>query len=266
MDASERLDAPPPDGDISVDVAIVGAGLTGLWTAYYLARADPQLRIAVLDRHHVGFGASGRNGGWCSGLLANSLTTLADRHGRPATIAMQAVMHDSVDEVGRVLAAEGIDADFTKGGTVTAARTPEQHGRLFEELLEARSFGLTTDDVRWLEPDEVRERCAMSATRGSAVHPPLRRGAPAAAGPRPGAGGPAAGGGDPRVDTRPRADRNGARHPARASAGGRRRVGHRGVDGDAPRCPSRSRAAVLADGRHGAADRGAVGGHRPRRA
>ncbi|MGH9270719.1 MAG: NAD(P)/FAD-dependent oxidoreductase, partial [Ilumatobacteraceae bacterium] len=139
--------------------------------AYYLARADPQLRIAVLDRHHVGFGASGRNGGWCSGLLANSLTTLAERHGRAATIAMQAVMHDSVDEVGRVLAAEGIDADFAKGGTITAARTPEQHGRLIKELLEARSFGLTTDDVRWLEPDEVQLRCAMSATRAALFTP-----------------------------------------------------------------------------------------------
>jgi len=53
----------PLPGDTSVDVAIVGAGYTGLWTAYYLSRRDPSLRIAVLEAQEVGFGASGRNGG-----------------------------------------------------------------------------------------------------------------------------------------------------------------------------------------------------------
>ena len=266
MDARERVDAPPPDGDISVDVAIVGAGLTGLWTAYYLALAEPQLRIAVLDRHHVGFGASGRNGGWCSGLLASSLTTLAERHGRPATIAMQAVMHDSVDEVGRVLAAEGVDADFTKGGTVTAARTPEQHGRLFQELLEARTFGLTTDDVRWLEPDEVQQRCAMSATRAAlftphcaAVHP-LRLVHGLA-----------------RATQRRGVSIHGATPVLEQTAAGLV-TPHGRVRADVvvwateawtttrPGCRRDVVAAVLADDRHGAADGGAVGGHRLGRA
>src|SRR5690606_17577626 len=59
-------------GDLDVDVAIVGGGLTGLWTAYYLARRDPALRIAVLEKHIAGFGASGRNGGWCSALFPAS--------------------------------------------------------------------------------------------------------------------------------------------------------------------------------------------------
>ena len=57
---------PSLPGDLDVDVAIVGAGYTGLWTAYYLAISDPSLRIAVLEREVAGFGASGRNGGWCS--------------------------------------------------------------------------------------------------------------------------------------------------------------------------------------------------------
>src|SRR5580700_1562531 len=61
---------PPLSGDIDVDVAVVGGGLTGLWTAYYLAGADPGLQIAVIERDVVGFGASGRNGGWCSALFA----------------------------------------------------------------------------------------------------------------------------------------------------------------------------------------------------
>ena len=61
------------DGDTEADVAIVGAGYTGLWTAHYLARADPKLRIVVLEQAVAGFGASGRNGGWCSAFFATSL-------------------------------------------------------------------------------------------------------------------------------------------------------------------------------------------------
>ena len=56
-------------GDRAFDVAIAGGGYTGLWTAYYLARQDPALRIVVLEKEFCGFGASGRNGGWCSGLF-----------------------------------------------------------------------------------------------------------------------------------------------------------------------------------------------------
>src|SRR6478672_8092540 len=61
------------------DIAIVGAGFTGLWTAYYLKRARPQLRVVVLEREHAGFGASGRNGGWLSGFFAGA----PQRYGSP---------------------------------------------------------------------------------------------------------------------------------------------------------------------------------------
>ncbi|HWJ51482.1 MAG TPA: FAD-dependent oxidoreductase, partial [Solirubrobacteraceae bacterium] len=65
---------PPPraplPGPTEADVAIVGAGYTGLWTAYYLARAQPSLRIVVIERETAGFGASGRNGGWVSGFFS----------------------------------------------------------------------------------------------------------------------------------------------------------------------------------------------------
>src|SRR5262245_50066162 len=60
---------PALPGDADADVVIVGAGFTGLWTAYYLAQADPSLRVVVLEREVAGFGASGRNGGWCVGEL-----------------------------------------------------------------------------------------------------------------------------------------------------------------------------------------------------
>ncbi|NQW68136.1 MAG: FAD-dependent oxidoreductase, partial [Acidimicrobiaceae bacterium] len=72
----------PAPAHAEVDVAIVGGGLSGLWTAYYLSVAQPTLRIAILEARHIGFGASGRNGGWCSGFLPLSLSELATIYGR----------------------------------------------------------------------------------------------------------------------------------------------------------------------------------------
>src|SRR5262245_57943761 len=106
--------APRPSlpGDLDVDVAIVGAGYTGLWTAYYLAVRDPGLRVAVLEAEIAGYGASGRNGGWCSSFFTVSVVELARRYGRDAAVAMHRAMVSTVDEVGRAAAAEGIDCDF----------------------------------------------------------------------------------------------------------------------------------------------------------
>src|SRR5215472_2870558 len=99
--------ATPLVTDAQADVAIVGGGFTGLWTAYYLAQADPGLRIIVCEREIAGFGASGRNGGWCSALFPASLSRLERMAGRPAAIAMTRAMQETVDEVGRVAAVEG---------------------------------------------------------------------------------------------------------------------------------------------------------------
>ena len=95
----------PLPGDQDVDVAIAGAGFTGLWTAYYLAQASPGLRIAVCERDIAGFGASGRNGGWCSALFPASLAKLERMAGQKAAVAMYRAMQETVDEVGRVAGA-----------------------------------------------------------------------------------------------------------------------------------------------------------------
>ncbi len=146
-------------GSAEADVAIVGAGFTGLWTAYYLARHDPGLRIVVCEREIAGFGASGRNGGWCSALFPASLGKLARMSGRDAAIAMQDAMHATVDEVGAVAAAEGIDCHWAKGGTVMLARSPAQLERARAEIEEAREFGFGAADLRLLTPPEA---CAMA--------------------------------------------------------------------------------------------------------
>jgi glycine/D-amino acid oxidase-like deaminating enzyme len=129
------------------DIAIVGAGYTGLWTAYYLLQANPSLRIAIVEAEVAGFGASGRNGGWCSALFPVSLPTLARESGRDRAIAQYAAMQASVGEVARVTAAEGIDADLALGGTIVLARSTAQIERARAEAEELTSFGFDLDLV-----------------------------------------------------------------------------------------------------------------------
>jgi glycine/D-amino acid oxidase-like deaminating enzyme len=162
---------PPLTGDLDVDVAVVGAGYTGLWTAYYLAEADPALRIAVLEAETAGFGASGRNGGWCSALFPASLTSLAALGDRGSALAQHAAMRATVDEVGRVLEAEGIDAHWAKGGTITLARSPAQLARATAEVEEARSWGRDEDDLRLLGGDEARSLLNATGTVGATYTP-----------------------------------------------------------------------------------------------
>ncbi len=165
--------APRPalPGDLDVDVAVVGAGYTGLWTAYYLAREDPSLRIAVLEAEVAGFGASGRNGGWCSALFPASVSWLARRYGASAAVAQYRAMQASVDEVGRVAAAEEIDCDWAKGGTVSLARTPLQLQRAEAAVAEARRWGFGEDDERLLDADQARERLGATAVLGATDTP-----------------------------------------------------------------------------------------------
>lgn len=166
-----RFRGAPLAGPTDTDVAIVGAGYTGLWTAHALRRADPTLRVTVLERRHVGFGASGRNGGWCSALLPMSLGSIARRHGRPAAVRMQRAMHATVAEVVATCAAEGIDAQVAHGGTVDLVRTPAQRRRARAHLSSVRSFGFGDDDLRWADAAEATSLCGAVGVLGALVTP-----------------------------------------------------------------------------------------------
>ena len=162
---------PSLPGNLAVDVCIVGAGFTGLWTAHALSRADPSLRIAVVEREVAGYGASGRNGGWCSALFATSDAALARLYGMDAMRAMRRAMQDTVDIVGATAHAEGIDCHFAKGGTVDAARTDVQRTRALDEIAEARSFGFGEDDLRWLERADAESMIGMEGMLGATFTP-----------------------------------------------------------------------------------------------
>src|SRR5256714_10582799 len=161
----------PLPGDLDVDVAIAGAGFTGLWTAYYLAVAQPGLRIAVCEAQIAGFGASGRNGGWCSALFPASLSKLTRMGGRDAAIAMYRAMQQTVDEVGAAVAAEGIDCHWAKGGTVQLARSEVQLERARAEIAEAREFGFGPEDLDLLDRDAAVALAAADGVLGAVYTP-----------------------------------------------------------------------------------------------
>jgi len=168
----------PLQGDRDADVAIAGAGFTGLWTAYYIKKARPELRVVVCEREIAGFGASGRNGGWCSALFPASLSKLDRMGGRDAAIAMYRAMQQTVDEVGAAAAAEGIDCHWAKGGTVQLARSAVQLERARAEIAEAREFGFGPEDLDLLDRDAATAIAAADGVLGgvytphcAAIHP-----------------------------------------------------------------------------------------------
>jgi glycine/D-amino acid oxidase-like deaminating enzyme len=166
-------------GPREYDVCLVGAGYTGLWTAYYLKQAQPDLRIAVLEREFAGFGASGRNGGWLSGRLAGSPERYAATHGQTAVAALRGAMWESIDEVIRVAAAEGIDADIVKGGLLHVATNPAQRRRLHAGLARERERGVGEADLRLLDAGERASRLRVAGALDATYTPHCARIQPA---------------------------------------------------------------------------------------
>jgi glycine/D-amino acid oxidase-like deaminating enzyme len=150
------------------DVCIVGGGYTGLWTAYYLRKADPDLRITVLERRSCGFGASGRNGGWLYNGFAGR-KVYAEKYGRSAATFMQHAMDQTVDEVIRAAADESIDADIVKGGVLQVARTPAQLTRMREFAEDERVYGIHDRSV--LDAQQTRERVNVAGAVGGTWTP-----------------------------------------------------------------------------------------------
>ncbi|WP_232665989.1 NAD(P)/FAD-dependent oxidoreductase [Pseudonocardia sp. TRM90224] len=169
--------APALPGDRTADVCIVGAGLTGLWTAYYLAREQPDLRIVVLEKEFAGFGASGRNGGWLSAEIAGNLDRYAASGGRDGVRMLLRAMERAVDDVIDVCAAEGIDADIVKDGVLHVARSEPQLARMESALAANAAWGI--GDERRLTRAEVHERVRVEGAMGGIFNPHCARVQPA---------------------------------------------------------------------------------------
>jgi glycine/D-amino acid oxidase-like deaminating enzyme len=152
---------PSLDGDREADVIIVGAGYTGLWTAYYLLEHSPKLDVVVVEREVAGFGASGRNGGWCSALFPARLDRIAKESSRDEAIRLQRTMNATVDEVGRVVAQHGLDVGWHKGGTVIVSRNELQLERAKADVDDAREWGFGPEDLELLDEKAVQSRIGV---------------------------------------------------------------------------------------------------------
>jgi glycine/D-amino acid oxidase-like deaminating enzyme len=172
LETAEEDLTPRPSlpGPTDADVAILGAGFTGLWTAYYLLRQDPSLRVVVLESEVAGFGASGRNGAWCNSAFPVTPGELIRRFGRDATRDLLLEMRGAVDEVGRVVGAEGIDAQYFRGGQLRVARGSAQLPAIEDAYRSARALGLE-EDLQLLDADETAERVRITGARGSLYNP-----------------------------------------------------------------------------------------------
>lgn len=169
---------PALSSDEEVDVAIAGAGYTGLWTAWYLKQLEPGLRVAIVEKEIAGFGASGRNGGWCVGTLAGMDALLGDPSRRDGAIALQRELFDTVAEVERVCQQEGIDCHWRRSGFVNVATTEAFRRQLEREVAHWHSLGFGEEDVRWLDAKACAERVRTRVNLGgvflahcAAMHP-----------------------------------------------------------------------------------------------
>ncbi|MGO4690919.1 NAD(P)/FAD-dependent oxidoreductase [Glaciibacter sp. 2TAF33] len=156
----------PLPGDIEADVAIVGGGLTGLWTAYYLAEAEPELEIAIIEKEFAGFGASGRNGGWMSAKPAGMSRQYAKREGTEGVIALQHEMFAAVDESVRVARAEGFGQDVVQDGLLHVATNRAQLSRMRTSLAALRDTGWDGDHLLELTPAEFADRIRVEGALG----------------------------------------------------------------------------------------------------
>ncbi|WP_072690392.1 NAD(P)/FAD-dependent oxidoreductase [Rhodococcus marinonascens] len=156
---------PALSGNTSADVAIVGAGFTGLWAAYYLLQADPSLKVVLLEREFAGFGASGRNGGWASSIFPVSLGRVEQLYSHQSALDLQAAMNETVAEIGQVVTDEGIDCEYARDGFISLARSQAQWARARATVAGAEKFG-TPGQWKLLDAGAAREKINAASVLG----------------------------------------------------------------------------------------------------
>lgn len=153
-------------GDLTVDVAIIGGGMTGLWSAYYLKKAQPELDIVVIEKEFVGFGASGRNGGWLSAEPAGQYRRYAQDRGDIAAQRLQQEMFGAVQESVDVAREEGFDEDLVHNGLIHVATNAAQLARAQAKVAAMKEQGWNEDDVFLLSRSELDQRVRVEDAQG----------------------------------------------------------------------------------------------------
>lgn len=163
-------------GDHPADVAIVGAGFTGLWTALFLKELEPALSVCILEQADSGYGASGRNAGIVGETLDHSHELAAVHFGAAEARELARLGRENLDELGRFLEGRGIDAELERAGQLTMALTPAHVRQLNASVEFAHGLGLT--DWRFLSAKEAQTEVrsplylgALLAPQSAVLHP-----------------------------------------------------------------------------------------------
>lgn len=166
----ERREAAPPlDGELAVDVAVIGAGYTGLAAAYHLKCAEPSLDVAILEAESAGSGASGCNGGFVMTLFGASLAQMLAQHGAARVRQAHDYMVRAIAAMEALIDAHKLDCDYERSGFLKVATTPAYETRIRKEIDTFQALGVA--DMAWLEADALSARVASPTFRGGCWEP-----------------------------------------------------------------------------------------------
>lgn len=146
----------------SFDVAIIGAGFSGLWSAFHLKQFQPNLKIAVFEKEYVGFGASGRNGGWASAEYPTSSNRLIKENGLESYKNLRTAITKSIDEIGQIAKSNNWQIDYAKGGALVFARGNAQLSRISKDI---------DDEHQLLNKSQTTELLNIPSALGSIFTP-----------------------------------------------------------------------------------------------
>jgi glycine/D-amino acid oxidase-like deaminating enzyme len=158
---------PPVDGDLRTDVAIIGGGFTGLWTAWHLLERNPDLSVAIVEQDICGGGPSGRNGGFVNSWW-DEIGTLVDRYGEADAVACARESAASVRAIGEWCAANGVDAHYRRAGMLIVSTMPAHDHRVRGEAQLAARLG-DEEALTDLDPAAIAARCRSPRFRGGSL-------------------------------------------------------------------------------------------------
>ena len=146
----------------SFDVAIIGGGFSGLWSAYHLKQLQPSLKIAIFEQKYVGYGASGRNGGWASAEYPTSNSRLLKEHGVQTYKNLRKSLIESIDEIGQIAKSNAWQIEYAKGGALVFATNKAQLTRISSEI---------DDEHKFLTKDQASELLNVADIKGGIYTP-----------------------------------------------------------------------------------------------
>lgn len=136
------------------DLTVIGAGFTGLWTALLAKERNPKRDVVLLEAREIAYGASGRNGGFCSASLTHGFLNGVSRWEKEFPKLLQ-LGRNNLDEIENTIKRYNIECDFIRSGEINVAVEPYQVDDIYEEVELSKQYGV---NAKFLSQDEIRAR------------------------------------------------------------------------------------------------------------